>query len=146
MSKHQSHDMANQEPYMSAEQVLPTIREAVAACYHIRLQVLNGGPWYQNEQYRIRMEVSPDVIACAIQNNIEGALITEYGAEQGTINATEMLSAMIDETQQFERTGGLSELGVTVMDELFKSLSEIARGMIEQGNSPLMPFINQCIH
>lgn len=132
-------------PYMSAAEALPTIREAVAACYHIRLQVLNGGSWYQNEQYRIRMEVTPDVIACAIQNNIEGALIAEYGAEQGVIDSAEMLSAMIDQTQQFERTGGLSELGVTVMDELFKSLAEMAYESLSQGQ-PLTAAMNQPVH
>ena len=135
----------NTELYVRAAEALPTIREAVAACYHVRLQVLNGGPWYQNEQYSIRMEVSPDVIACAIQNNIEGALIGEYGAEQGTINAAEMLYAMIDETQQFDRTGGLSELGVTVMDDLFKSLAEMAYESLSQGQ-PLTAAMNQPIH
>ncbi len=135
----------NTELYVRAAEALPTIREAVAACYHVRLQVLNGGPWYQNEQYSIRMDVSPDVIACAIQNNIEGALIGEYGAEQGTINAAEMLYAMIDETQQFDRTGGLSELGVTVMDDLFKSLAEMAYESLSQGQ-PLTAAMNQPIH
>ena len=135
----------NAEPHMSAAEALPTIREAVAACYHVRLQVLNGGPWYQNEQYRIRMEVTPDVIACAIQNNIEGALIEEYGADQGVINSAEMLSVMIDQTQQFDRTGGLSELGVTVMDELFKSLAEMAYESLSQGQ-PLTAAMNQPIH
>ncbi len=110
-------------PYMSAAEALPTIREAVAACYHVRLQVLNGGSWYQNEQYRIRMEVTPDVIACAIQNNIEGALIAEHGADQGVIDSADMLSAMLNNDLS---TGGLSELGITVMDELFKSLAEMA--------------------
>lgn len=43
MNKYQSHDVANQELYMSAEQTFSTIREAVA-CYHVKLQVLNGGP------------------------------------------------------------------------------------------------------
>ncbi|WP_316677145.1 hypothetical protein [uncultured Tolumonas sp.] len=131
------------ESYMSAEQALPTIREAVADCYHVRLQVLNGGPWYQNEQYRIRMEVSPDVIACAIQNNIEGALIAENGAEQGVIDSAEMLSAMLSEDIS---TGGLSDLGVTVMDELFKSLAEMARDMAQQGDSPFTKIMNQLIH
>ena len=135
----------NAEPHMSAAEALPTIREAVAACYHVRLQVLNGGPWYQNEQYRIRMEVTPDVIACAIQNNIEGALIAEYGAEHGAINSAEMLNAMIDQTQQFDRTGGLSELGVTVMDELFKSLAEMAYETLSQGK-PLTAAMNQPVH
>lgn len=90
------------------------------------------------------MDVSPDVIACAIQNNIEGALIGEYGAEQGTINAAEMLYAMIDETQQFDRTGGLSGC-VTVMDDLFKSLAEMAYESLSQGQ-PLTAAMNQPIH
>jgi hypothetical protein len=107
--------------------------------------VLNGGPWYQNEQCRIRLELSRETIALAIQNNIEGALIAEYGAEQGKINAAEMLSAMIDQTQQFERTGGLSELGVTVMDELFKSLAEMAYESLSQGQ-PLTAAMNQPVH
>lgn len=136
----------NTELYKLVAEALPTTREAVAACYHIRLQVLNGGPWYQNEQYRIKMEVSPDVIACAIQNNIESALIEQYGAEQGTINAAEMLYAMLAESDEFERTCGLSVLGVTVMDELFKSLAEMARGMVEDGDSPLTTLVNQLIH
>ena len=135
----------HQFPHVSAAEALPTIREAVAACYHVRLQVLNGGSWYQNEQYRIRMEVTPDVIACAIQNNIEGALIEEYGADQGVINSAEMLSVMIDQTQQFDRTGGLSELGVTVMDELFKSLAEMAYESLSQGQ-PLTAAMNQSVH
>ncbi len=135
----------NTEPNMSAAEVLPTIREAVAACYHVRLQVLNGGPWYQNEQYSIRMEVSRESICFAIQNNIEGALIEEYGSDQGTINAAEMLNAMIDQTQQFDRTGGLSELGVTVMDELFKSLAEMAYESLSRGQ-PLTAAMNQSVH
>ena len=124
---------------------LPTFRVAVATCYYARLLFLNNGPWYQNEQYSIRMEVSPDVIACAIQNNIEGALIEEYGAEQGTINAAEMLNAMLDESDEFERTCGLSELGASVMDELFKSLAEMAYESLSQGQ-PLTAAMNQPIH
>lgn len=136
-------DEHTDDSFMSAEQALPTIREAVAACYHVRLQVLNGGPWYQNEQYRVRMEVTPDVIACAIQNNIEGALIAEHGTAQGVIDSAEMLSAMLSEDLS---TGGLSDLGVTVMDELFKSLAEMARDMAQQGGSPLTKIMNQLIH
>ena len=135
----------NTEPYMSAAEALPTIREAVAACYHVRLQVLNGGSWYQNEQCRIRLELSRELISLAIQNNIESALIEEYGAEQGTINSAELLNAMIDQTQQFDRTRGLSELGVTVMDELFKSLAEMAYETLSQGN-PLTAAMNQPVH
>ena len=135
----------NAEPHMSAAEALPTIREAVAACYHVRLQVLNDGPWYQNEQYKIRLELTRDSIALAIQNNIEGALIGEYGAEQGTINAAEMLNAMIDQTRQFDQTGGLSELGVTVMDDLFKSLAEMAYESLSQGQ-PLTAAMNQSVH
>ena len=135
----------NAEPHMSAAEALPTIREAVAACYHVRLQVLNGGSWYQNEQCRIRLELSRELISLAIQNNIESALIEEYGAEQGTINSAELLNAMIDQTQQFDRTGGLSELGVTVMDELFKSLAEIAYETLAQGK-PLTAAMNQLVH
>lgn len=130
------------ESFMSASEALPTIREAVAACYHLRLKILNGGPWYQNEQYRIRMEVTPDVIACAIQNNIEGALIAEYGTEQGIIDSAEMLSAMLDADIS---TGGLSELGVTVMDELFKSLAEMAYESLSQGQL-LIAAMNQQVH
>ncbi len=135
----------NAEPHMSAAEALPTIREAVAACYHVRLQVLNGGSWYQNEQCRIRLELSRELISLAIQNNIESALIEEYGAEQGTINSAELLNAMIDQTQQFDRTRGLSELGVTVMDELFKSLAEMAYETLSQGN-PLTAAMNQPVH
>ena len=135
----------NAEPHMSAAEALPTIREAVAACYHVRLQVLNGGSWYQNEQCRIRLELSRELISLAIQNNIESALIEEYGAEQGTINSAELLNAMINQTQQFDRTRGLSELGVTVMDELFKSLAEMAYETLSQGN-PLTAAMNQPVH
>lgn len=135
----------NTEPYMNAAEALPTIREAVSACYLVRLKLLNGGPWYQNEQYSIRMEVSSESICFAIQNNIEGALIEEYGAEQGTINSAELLNAMIDQTQQFDRTRGLSELGVTVMDELFKSLAEMAYETLSQGK-PLTAAMNQPVH
>lgn len=135
----------SQQPYMSASEALPTIREAVSACYLVRLKLLNGGPWYQNEQCRIRLELSRELISLAIQNNIESALIEEYGAEQGTINSAELLNAMIDQTQQFDRTGGLSELGVTVMDELFKSLAEIAYETLAQGK-PLTAAMNQLVH
>ncbi len=136
----------DQDDYMSAERALPTIREAVAACYHLRLNMLNGGPWYQNEQYSIRMEVSPGAIACAIQNNIEGALIAEYGPEQGAINSADMLSAMlIDDMSAFTETRGLSELGVSVMDELFKSLAEMAHESLSQGK-PITAAMNQSIH
>ena len=112
---------------------LPAFREAVSTCYYARLMLLNDGPWYQNDQYRIRLELTPELIGFAIQNNIEAALVGEYGAEQGTINAAEMLYAMLDESDQFERTCGLSELGFTVMDEMFKSLSEMACEELSQG-------------
>ena len=135
----------NTELYARAEQALPTIREALAACYLVRLRLLNDGPWYQNEQYKIRLELTRDSIALAIQNNIEGALIGEYGAEQGTINAAEMLNAMIDQTRQFDQTGGLSELGVTVMDDLFKSLAGMAYESLSQGQL-LTAAMNQPIH
>ena len=135
----------NAEPHMSAAEALPTIREAVAACYHVRLQVLNGGSWYQNEQCRIRLELSRELISLAIQNNIESALIEEYGAEQGTINSAELLNAMIDQTQQFDKTGGLSELGVTLMNDLFKALAEMAYESLSQGQ-PLTAAMNQSVH
>lgn len=135
----------NQFSYSFLASKLPAFRAAVSTCYYARLLLLNDGPQYQNEQYSIRMEVSPDVIACAIQNNIEGALIAEYGAEQGTVNAAEMLYAMLNGSDQFERTTGLSELGVTVMDELFKSLAEMAHESISQGQ-PLTASMNQPIH
>ena len=98
-----------------------------------------------DEQFSIRMKVTPDVIACAIQNNIEGALIEQYGAEHGVINSAEMLLAMSYQTQQFDRTDGLSELGVTVMDELFKSLAEMAYESLSQGQ-PLTASMNQPVH
>ncbi len=50
----------------------------------------NGGSWYQNEQYRICLELTPDLICLAIQNNIEGILIAEYGPEQGAINSADV--------------------------------------------------------
>ena len=129
---------------MNAE--LSTIREAVAACYLVRLRLLNGGPWYQDEQYSIRMEVTPELIGLAIQNNIEGALIGEYGAEQGVENSAKMLSAMLDgDLARFTETCGLSDLGTTVMDELFKSLAEMAYESLSQGQ-PLTATMNQSIH
>ena len=136
----------HQFPHVSAAEALPDISEAVAKCYYVKLKKQNGGAWYQNEQYRIRMEVTPDVIACAIQNNIEGALIAEYGAEQGVKNSAEMLSAMlVDDMSAFTETCGLSELGTTVMDELFKSLAEMAYESLSQGQ-PLTATMNQSIH
>ena len=98
--------------------------------------------YYLHLKNNISIKTSPPF---AIQNNIEGALIEEYGSDQGTINAAEMLNAMIDQTQQFDRTGGLSELGVTVMDELFKSLAEIAYETLSQGK-PLTAAMNQSDH
>ena len=135
----------NTESYMSAAGALPNIREAVAACYLVRLRLLNGGPWYQDEQCKIRIELSRETICLAIQNNIEGALIGQYGAEQGMINSAEMLNAMIDQTQQFDKTGGLSELGVTLMNDLFKALAEMAYESLSQGQ-PLTAAMDQPIH
>ena len=135
----------NAEPHMSAAEALPTIREAVAACYLVRLRLLNGGPWYQDEQCKIRIELSRETICLAIQNNIEGALIGQYGAEQGMINSAEMLNAMIDQTQQFDKTGGLSELGVTLMNDLFKALAEMAYESFSHGQ-PLTAAMNQSVH
>lgn len=136
----------NDDPHVSAAEALPTIREAVSACYLVRLRLLNGGPWYQDEQCRIRLELSRDLISLAIQNNIEGALIAEYGAEQGVKNSAEMLSAMlVDDMSAFTETCGLSELGITVMDELFKSLAEMAYESLSQGQ-PLTATMNQSIH
>ena len=136
----------HQFPHVSAAEALPTIREAVSACYLVRLKLLNGGPWYQDEQCRIRLELSRELISLAIQNNIEGALIGEYGAEQGVENSADMLSAMLDgDFARFAETCGLSELGITVMDELFKSLSEMAYEALSQGK-PLTATMNQSIH
>ncbi len=136
----------NDDPHVSAAEALPTIREAVSACYLVRLKLLNGGPWYQDEQCRIRLELSRELISLAIQNNIEGALIGEYGAEQGVENSADMLSAMLDgDFARFAETCGLSELGITVMDELFKSLSEMAYEALSQGK-PLTATMNQLVH
>ena len=136
----------NDDPHVSAAEALPTIREAVSACYLVRLKLLNGGPWYQDEQCRIRLELSRELISLAIQNNIEGALIGEYGAEQGVENSADMLSAMLDgDFARFAETCGLSELGITVMGELFKSLSEMAYEALSQGK-PLTATMNQLVH
>ncbi len=72
-------------------------------------------------------------------------MIGQYGAEQGTINSAEMLNAMIDQTQQFDKTGGLSELGVTLMNDLFKALAEMAYESLSQGQ-PLTAAMNQSVH
>jgi len=66
------------------------------------------------------------------ENNHKTALIAEYGPGLGAINSTDMLSAMIDDTKKFERTGNL---GVTVVDELCKSLAEMAYEALSQGQS-----------
>lgn len=61
------------------------------------------------------------------------------------MNKHESICQKIDQAQQFDRTGGLSELGVTVMDELFKSLAEMAYESISQGQ-PLTAAMNQPVH
>ncbi len=133
------------ESFMSAAEALPTIRDAVAMCYYVRLKVLNGGPWYQNEQYKIRLELTPDLIGLAIQNNIEAALIGKYGAEQGVINAAEMLNGMLDEKMVYQAQLGLTEFGISLMNEMFKSLAEMAYEALSQGQ-PITANMDHPIH
>jgi len=121
--------------YQFSVKALATFWVVVVASYHIRLQVLNSGQCYQNEQYRIRRELEPGLIRLAIQDNIEGELIAEYDSEQSSINSAEMLSAMIGETKLLVRPGGLSVLGETVMDEMFNSLAGMAYAARPRGQS-----------
>lgn len=121
--------------YQDASNALPEFRRAVAVSYALWLTNLNGGRWYQDDQSRVRLELTPELIGLAISNNIEEGLIEKYGLEQGTINSAEMLWAMLD-TGRNETGCGLSGFGVSVMDELFKSLSEMARDMVDKGEYP----------
>ena len=129
MSKHTFPPMAHR---------LPELRLTVAACYYAHLLNQNDSAWYQDDKHRVRMEVSPDVIAIAIQNNIEGALLKTYGQDEGEQNAAVMLTAMIC-------SGGLSDFGITVMDELFSSLAGIASESLSQGR-PISATMNQPVH
>lgn len=129
MSKHTFPPMAHR---------LPGLRLTVAACYYAHLLNQNDGAWYQDDKHRVHMEVSPDVIAIAIQNSIEGALLETYGRDEGEQNAAVMLTAMIC-------SGGLSDFGITVMDELFSSLSGMAYESLSQGQ-PLTASMNQSVH
>lgn len=99
---------------------LQGLRTVVAARYDRYLIQQNGGAWYQSGPDNLRLAVTPDAIALTIRNNIEGALIGEYGTEQGTANALELLSAMLNDDLS---VGGLSSLGLSLMNDLFSALA-----------------------
>ncbi|CAK8744493.1 hypothetical protein SODG_007606 [Sodalis praecaptivus] len=79
---------------------------------------------YQGEYGAINLYLAAERFAMA--NNIEGALIEKYGAEQGTINAVQFYAAMRGER------GCLSEMGREV-------LSELHDGFIQQIHESGMP-------
>lgn len=64
------------------------------------------------------MNLHPSAERLAMANNIEGALIERYGAEQGTKNAIEFYMGMRDES------GSLTELGRKVLSDLHDSFIE----------------------
>lgn len=64
------------------------------------------------------MNLHPGAERLAMANNIEGALIERYGAEQGTKNAIEFYMAMKNQS------GGLTDLGRNVLSDLHDSFIE----------------------
>ncbi len=66
---------------------------------------------------RTIMEISPEIIANAIEQHIEGSLLAVFGSEKGRKECVRFMTAMIN-----QRTHEISPFGVLVLDELFSGI------------------------
>lgn len=96
---------------------------------------LDGEPiyTYTNGKDTVKMPLYPEAERLAIANNIEGALIGRFGAEQGMKNATLFYSGMLIADK--DKPVRLSNFGLSTMKELHDLyLAEFLQngGMIEE--------------
>ena len=66
---------------------------------------------------RTILEISPVIIANAIEQHIEGSLLAVFGSEKGQKECVRFMTAMIN-----QGTNEISHFGVLVLDELFSTL------------------------
>ena len=78
------------------------------------------------------LPLNGSVLDAAIDNNIIGAFLQEYGSEQGTKNACKMLGEyMLNGTD-------ITPVGLELLDGMNRAFCELARGMLDNGKDPMV--------
>ena len=72
------------------------------------------------------------MLDAAIDNNIIGAFLQEYGSEQGTKNACKMLGEyMLNGTD-------ITPVGLELLDNMNRAFCNLIRGMLDVGQDPMV--------
>ena len=78
------------------------------------------------------LPLNGSVLDAAIDNNIIGAFLQEYGSEQGTKNACKMLGEyMLNGTD-------ITPVGLDVLDNMNRAFCDMVRGMLDAGLDPMV--------
>ncbi len=97
--------------------MIPECRHKIADAYLALCLQRNGTPSFIHQHNHL--ELSVELVGLAISNHIEGALLESRGPLAGLDACLTMLGAMLAPDGH-----SLAPMGVTVMDELFRSLVE----------------------
>ena len=78
------------------------------------------------------LPLNGSVLDSAIDNNIIGAFLQEYGSEQGTKNACKMLGEyMLNGTD-------ITPVGLELLDNMNRAFCNLIRGMLDAGQDPMV--------
>ncbi len=78
------------------------------------------------------LHLNGSVLDAAIDNNIIGAFLQEYGSEQGTKNACKMLGEyMLNGTD-------ITPVGLELLDNMNRAFCNLIRGMLDVGQDPMV--------
>ncbi|MGL6603783.1 hypothetical protein ACSZN2_19830 [Aeromonas hydrophila] len=78
------------------------------------------------------LPLNGSVLGAAIDNNIIGAFLQEYGSEQGTKNASKMLGEyMLNGTD-------ITPVGLELLDNMNRAFCNLIRGMLDAGQDPMV--------
>jgi len=103
--------------------------------YEIRTLVIHVAGQYLNQnsdQYRhanVCLPLDITILTLAIEAQIVGSFLTQFGGEIGRSNALKFLAAMFNE-------GTLNDRGTEVIDSMLRTFCESMRSILDAGLDP----------
>lgn len=80
----------------------------------------------------VALPLNGTALEAAIDNNIIGTFLQEYGSEQGTKNACKMLGEyMLNGTD-------ITPVGLDLLDNMNRGFCNLIRGMLDAGQDPMV--------
>jgi hypothetical protein len=104
---------------------LEQLRETLAAAYMD----------LRDSEFRhagVALPLTGSVLGAAIDNNIIGAFLQEYGSEQGTKNACKMLG------EYMLNGNDITPVGLELLDGMNRAFCDLVRGMLDNGMDPMV--------